>query len=148
MKYLTRMGWLASAVAVAMAGCAGYDNRKADFVQIDLKPVGHNAGEVGYVTMVPRDNATDLSFHVSGVYRSLHQVRLYTYIYKGSCTSRAAQPAYSLNDIVMVNRSSTGWDFSRTVPTPIGTLSGHGYSVVLTTGPEEGSIEQFCTEIP
>jgi len=53
---MTRMGRLASAVAVVMMGCAGYENHKAELVQIDLEPVDHNAGEIGYVTMVPRDN--------------------------------------------------------------------------------------------
>ncbi|MFK0090046.1 hypothetical protein ACIQUS_22465 [Pseudomonas sp. NPDC090755] len=148
MTLLTRMGWLASVVAVVMVGCADYERRKAEFVHVDLKPVGHNAGKIGYVTLVPRDKVTDMSFYVSGVYRTSREVRLYTYIYKGTCANRAAQPAYSLNDIVMVNRTTTGWAFNRTAPAPLSTLSGQGYSVVLTTGPEEGNTEQFCGEIP
>ncbi|MGV8918398.1 MAG: hypothetical protein ACOH2R_11460 [Pseudomonas sp.] len=139
-----RVLWLACTAVSLLAACA---SQPSQLTRVELAGEGRNTGRIGYVTLIPHDDSTEFNFFVSGVYGHLRPVRLYAFIYPGPCANRGAQPLYALNDQVITMQSPAGWSFNRTANVAVGKLSGVHYSMVVTSGPEEGNAQQFCGDI-
>jgi hypothetical protein len=87
--------------------------------------------------------------HLSGLPSYLvRPVRLYTYIYRGSCAQLPASAAYELNDVVVPFRQwAPPFALHKSVPLPPNELRSGGYSVVVRSGPVDGNIGLFCGDI-
>jgi hypothetical protein len=143
---------LVLATACVVVACATQTAAEKQVVNIPLNASLYNAGEIAQVTLAAHGDETDMSFFVSGVplYTSL-PVRLYTYIYPGSCQALGEKPAYALNQTVTTNRMHSGgrsvWTFSKAAPVSLAELRSKSYAVVLKTSPVDGSQGIFCGNI-
>lgn len=134
---------------VCLAGCPG-SGGAGDSVEIQLTATPRNAGRIGQATLSSRGERTELSAFVSGVPLGMTQpVRLYAYLYAGSCATHGAQPAYALNSTVLTSRLGPvdGWRLSRSAQVPLATLRATPHALVLRTAPADGGYDIFCGEI-
>lgn len=132
-----------------LAGCSG-SGGAGDSVEVKLTATPRNAGRLGQATLSPRGERTELSAFISGVPLGMTQpVRLYAYLYAGSCAKHGAQPAYELNNTVLTSRLDPvdGWRLSRSVQVPLATLRATPHALVLRTAPADGGYDIFCGEI-
>jgi hypothetical protein len=116
-----------------------------------------NAGEVGRAVLVPLGDRTQVTLIVSGVPPDLasRPVHLYTFAYRGSCTSPAAQPSYALTERVLTQSpSSTAivtaggpLTLSNVMPVSLDVLRKEGYALRVMTSPADGHREIFCGDI-
>jgi hypothetical protein len=147
--------WLASLVAAALScGCAGTpDNRRSDTVSFVLQAGPRNAGETGRGFMTARGDRTLINLTITGVPPwVVRPIKLFTFVYAGSCAKRNARPAYALNDTVQVNAqngtSGSGpFTIAKTVPAPMATLRSGEYAIVLRTSPADGNWDIFCGDM-
>jgi len=132
-------------VSATLFGCATSSNKS---VNIPLTATRQNAGQIGDVTLTSFDNKTGLSFFISGVPSGVVlPLRLYTFIYKGSCEKPGAV-AYAMNDQVNTERQPIrGWTLSRTAPVAMSELLAGGYSIVVRTASTDGNVDIFCGDI-
>jgi hypothetical protein len=116
--------------------------------QIELKASQRNLGELAWASFVPHGDSTAMVLNVSGVPSEfVRPVRLYTYIYRGSCDQLAASPAYALNDVVAPVRRSAPFTLNKSVPLASTQLRSGGYAVVVRSSPPDGLIDLFCGDI-
>jgi hypothetical protein len=117
-------------------------------VSIPLVATRHNTGQIGNVTLASWDKQTGFSFFISGVPSGASlPLRLYTFIYKGSC-QQPGPVAYAMNDHVNTERQAIrGWAFSRSAPVAMQALLSGGYSVVVRSAPDSGNVDIFCGDI-
>ncbi|HSC82219.1 MAG TPA: hypothetical protein VLC30_01250 [Pseudomonas sp.] len=135
-------------LALALSACA--TSAAAEYVQIKLKATQRNAGNIGQATLVPRGELTDVSATISGVPIGMtYPVRLYVYIYPGSCSQLGAQPAYALNRTVQTYRQGSAdvWQLSRSAAVPLTRLLATPHALVLRTPPADGNQDIFCGAI-
>ncbi|MDR6917070.1 hypothetical protein J2X66_003949 [Pseudomonas sp. 3296] len=132
-------------VSVTLFGCATSSNPS---VTVPLVATRQNAGQIGDVTLTSFDNKTGLSFFISGAPSGVTlPLRLYTFIYKGSCEKPGAV-AYAMNDQVNTERQPIrGWTLSRTAPVALSVLLAGGYSIVVRTASTDGNVDIFCGDI-
>ncbi|MDG9925273.1 MULTISPECIES: hypothetical protein [unclassified Pseudomonas] len=135
-------------LAFALSGCAS--NGGGDHVQVKLAGTAKNAGRIGQATLSPRGELTDVSAFISGVpFGTTLPVRLYAYIYLGSCQQPGAQPVYELNNTVLTDHrgSADGWRLSRTAKVALTTLRAEPHALILRTPPSDGGQDIFCGDI-
>jgi hypothetical protein len=141
--------WLALA-AVLVCGMGAAAGHAADVVNIPLRASTQNAGQTGSVSLASQGSETSLLFIISGVSRTTTRpLRVYTFIYEGSCASHADKPAYSMNQTLRpVSDTATGpWRFSKNAPIAYDALVGGNYAFVVRAGPWDGGMDLFCGEI-
>ncbi|SEI62081.1 hypothetical protein SAMN05192539_100337 [Paraburkholderia diazotrophica] len=146
---MKRQRWLAHA-AVLVCGMGAAAAHAADTVNIPLRASAQNAGQTGSVALASQGSETSLLFIISGVTRTTTRpLRVYTFIYEGSCASHAEKPAYSMNQTLRpVNDTPAGpWRFSRSAPIAYDRLVGGNYAFVVRAGPWDGGMDLFCGEI-
>ncbi|MCO6056598.1 hypothetical protein NG726_07905 [Pseudomonas sp. MOB-449] len=137
--------------AFVLCGCASpAGEAKKELLEVRLNATPKNAGRIAQATLVPRGDETSISFVISGVPSfTTRPVRLYTFIYPGSCVHPGASPAYELNNTVTTERHFKGdvWRMSKSAPVPLSTLRSGDYSLVLRTTPADGNYDIFCGDI-
>jgi hypothetical protein len=148
MNLAPRLIWIASMVTAVLTGCMSSENRNGEPVRVELQATRNNVGRIGYATLSPIGETTGVNAFVSGVQGSLRPVRLYTYIYTGSCSQMGAKPVYELNDRVTTHRTKAGWEYSRTAPVPLSELRSTKHALLVRSSPPEGSAALFCGDIP
>lgn len=92
-----------------------------------------------------------MSIFVSGVpFGVTLPVRLFAYVYPGSCAARGTQPSHALNNTVLTEHrgSADGWRLSRIAKVPLATLRTAPHALVLRTSASDGGYEIFCGDIP
>lgn len=147
MKCASRSILIMSLFAAVLAGCTGGGNQSSNTGRVDLQATGSNAGHIGYATLSALGETTGVEVFVNGVQGFLRPVRLYTYIYTGTCSAMGAKPVYSMNDQVTTRRTQAGWEYSRTAQVSLKDLRSTSHVLLLRSSPEEGSVDQFCGEI-
>jgi hypothetical protein len=140
--------WLALAAA-CVAGCAatGDGERGHEVVSVRLSASRQNLGQMAVVTLVSRGEKTGLTFLIGGVPPYIARpVRLYTYIYAGSCGNLAAKPAYEMNQTLnpVKDTASGPWTLSKVAPVAFSDLLSADYAIVVRAAPSDGSIDLFC----
>lgn len=138
-------------LALTLTGCTSNGGGAGEHIQVKLAGTAKNAGRIGQATLSPRGELTDVSAFVSGVpFGVTLPVRLFAYIYPGSCQQLGAQPAYELNNTVLTEHkgSADGWRLSRTAKVPLATLRSQPHALVLRTSPSDGGQNIFCGDIP
>jgi len=139
----------ATLLAFVLSGCTSQGG--GEHVQMRLSGTAKNAGRIGQATLSPRGELTDVSIFVSGVpFGVTLPVRLFAYVYPGSCAARGAQPSYALNNTVLTEHrgSADGWRLSRIAKVPLATLRTAPHALVLRTSASDGGYEIFCGDIP
>lgn len=139
----------ATLLTFALSGCTSHGG--GEHVQMRLTGTAKNAGRIGQATLSPRGELTDVSIFVSGVpFGVTLPVRLFAYVYPGSCAARGEQPSYALNNTVLTEHrgSADGWRLSRIARAPLTKLRAAPHALVLRTAPADGSQDIFCGEIP
>jgi hypothetical protein len=150
MKGLTAL--LASCVLSACA--ASPDVRRDDSVDIALSAARINAGETGRAFLVPLGDRTQATIIVSGVPVELasRPVHLYTFIYKGSCSSLSEPPSYALNERVLTQSTTSTvggpLNITNVAPVAILVLQREPHAIRIMTSPADGNREIFCGDIP
>ena len=145
-----RSRWVTTLAALAASGGAmTAEGGSAGVFQIELKASLRNQGEIAWASFAPNGDSTAMVLNVSGVPSYfVRPVRLYTYIYQGSCAQLPASPAYELNEVVVpVRRSAPPFTLNKSVPLPSSQLRSGGYSVVVRASPPDGQIDLFCGDI-
>jgi hypothetical protein len=138
-------------LSLSLTGCASSGGGDSDPVQVKLKATPKNAGRIGQATLSPRGERTDVSIFISGVpFGVTLPVRLYAYLYRGSCAQPGAQPAYDLNQTVLTYHmgSADGWRLSRSADVALATLRAEPHALLLRTPPSDGGQDIFCGDIP
>lgn len=110
----------ATVAAVAMTAYAGSEGE----FQIKLNASLRNQGETASAVFAPSGETTSMVLTLSGVPRYLDRpVRLYTYIYRGSCGQRPVSPALELNQVVVpIRQSAPRFMLNKSVPLPVARL--------------------------
>lgn len=136
------------AVLVITASLLGCATSSTTSVNVPLVATRQNAGQIGSVTLTDWDKQTGLSFFISGAPSGVTlPLRLYTFIYRGSCQKRGPV-AYAMNDLVNTKRQPIrGWTLSRVAPVALPTLLSGEYSIVVQTAATDGSVDIFCGDI-
>jgi hypothetical protein len=145
-----RLRWVATLTALAAsAGAMTAEGRSDGEFQIKLKASLRNQGEIAWASFAPNGDSTAMVLNVSGVPSYfVRPVRLYTYIYRGSCVQLPASPAYELNEVVVpFRRPGPPFTLNKSVPLPSNQLRSGGYSVVVRSSPPDGNIDLFCGDI-
>lgn len=143
------------AIAVAATfGCAAVDVPGSDKTfTFALQAARRNAGETGQAAMTSLEDKTALVLTISGVPPWVGRpVRLYTFVYRGSCAHHDEKPAFSLNESTQPytpGRPAVAGPFtlSKTVPLPMAALRSGGYAVVVRASPVDGGDDLFCGDI-
>lgn len=133
-------------VTASLFGCSTTSEHG---VTMPLTATRHNAGQIASTTLTSWDKQiTGFSFFISGVPTgSSLPLRVYTFIYKGSC-QQPGPVAYEMNDQVTTERVATsGWTFERSAPVAMSILLSGGYSIVVRSVPEDGNADLFCGDI-
>ncbi|MGF6694502.1 hypothetical protein [Pseudomonas sp. D(2018)] len=137
--------------ACGLCGCASpAGDASNEMLEVRLNATPKNAGRIAQATLVPRGDETSISLVISGVPSyTTRPVRLYTFIYPGSCAHPGGTPAYELNRTLTTDRHFRGdvWRMSKSAPVPLSTLRAGDYSLVLRTTPADGSFDIFCGDI-
>ncbi|MDM0047720.1 hypothetical protein [Variovorax sp. J22R115] len=148
-----------AAIAIAqfvISGCAGTGSTTrpsaaADAVVIPLKATPINAGKVGRVTVLPLDGNTGVLLYFTGVpWHTTMPVHVYTYIYEAACGALPPQPAYALNEKVLVSSYWVGGpaeSLAHTSPLQMNELLSGRYSIALRSAPGDGGQVIFCGEL-
>lgn len=144
MKFTTPLAALM--LAVSLAGCATSTGKS---VNVTLNATRQNTGQIGNVTLSDWGKETGLSFFVSGVPTgAVLPLRLYSFIYKGSCQQPGAV-AYEMNDKVNTERQAVrGWAFTRSAPVAMSELLSGDYSILVRSASTDGNTDLFCGDIP
>ena len=145
----------ALAVIVLVLAVRATWSEAADAVYVTLLPTTRNAGQIGRAFLLPEGGKTRVQVEVSGVPPMLatRPVHLYTYLYKGRCDQRSAEPAFALNDRVLAQTpagvaSGRGpYTVSNNAPLALDRLSAGPYAIVVRTSPADGSVEIFCGNV-
>ena len=142
------------ALCAAMAGLLGAcanpsgDGGNARTLSVPMQAGQQNLGATAQATLLAQGEQTEISFFFSdplplGVTRP---PTLYAFIYPGSCTKPAPQPAYRINGM-HTNAVIGGWTFGRMVPVALDKLRAGNYSIRVRTSPQDRSIDIFCGDI-
>ena len=125
------------------------EGRSDEQFQIELNPSARNQGKLAWAFFAPSGDSTSMVLNVSGVPSYLvRPVRLYTYIYRGSCVELPVSPAYELNGVVVPDRQwMPPFTLRKSVPLPPTQLRSGGYSVVVRSSPVDGNLDLFCGDI-
>jgi hypothetical protein len=145
-----RLRWVTALAALAAsAGVMTAEGRSDGGFQITLKASLRNQGEMAWASFAPNGDSTAMVLNVGGVPSGfVRPVRLYTYIYRGSCAQLPASPAYELNEVVVpTRRSGPPFTLNKSVQLPSNELRSGGYSVVVRASPPDGNIDLFCGDI-
>jgi hypothetical protein len=143
-RWVTTLAALAAS-AGAMTAEGGSDGE----FQIKLMASSRNQGKMAWASFAPIGDSTAMVLYVSGVPSEfVRPVRLYTYIYRGTCVQLPELPTYELNEVVVpIRRSAPPFTLNKRVPVPSNQLRSSGYSVVVRSSPPDRSIDLFCGDI-
>jgi hypothetical protein len=144
LRCVTALAVLAASAAMTAQGST--DGR----FQIQLQASLRNQGAMAWAFFAPTGESTSMVLDVSRVPSCLvRPVRLYTYIYRGSCVDRLpAPPAYELNEVVVPARQfAPQFKLNKSVPLPSSQLRSGSYSVVVRSSPPDGNFDLFCGDI-
>ena len=145
-----RLRWLVALTALAASAVATTaEGGSDDEFRITLNASSRNQGKLAWAFFAPHGDGTSIVLNVSGVPSDLvRPVRLYTYVYQGSCVELPASPAYELNEVVVPHRQwAPPLTLNKSLPMPASQLRSGGYSIVVRSGPLDGSIDLFCGDI-
>ncbi len=130
----------------ALAACAGSD--KSRLLTLELMPGPQNLGHIAQASLTEQGANTGISIFVGGVPASMGRpLQIYSYIYPGSCSNLAVQPAFSLNENVRAERTSNGWYLSKRLAVSLASLSAQPYALLLRSSPADNSLTLFCGDI-
>jgi hypothetical protein len=145
----------AFAAIVLVLAIRATDGAAADAVYVTLQATQRNAGQIGRAFLLPEGTGTRVQVEVSGVPPMLatRPVHLYTYLYKGRCDQRSAEPAFALLDRVLAQTpagtpSARGpFTVSNPVRLPFERVTAGPYAIVIKTSPADGSVDIFCGNV-
>lgn len=146
----TGYGLIMGAMSACIAGCAtsAGNGQAREVVNVPLAAAPQNTGRAAMASMVRHGNGTGFMISVGGVSPVLRTipVRLYTYIYPGSCGNLGTQPAYQMNrslrsDEITVNGP---WTLYNTAPVSFEQIRSGDYALVVRSAPWNGSVDLFC----
>lgn len=146
----TGYGLLLSAMTACIAGCAtSTGNPQArEVVNVPLAASPHNTSRAAMASMVRRGEGTAFMITVGGVSPVVTTipVRLYTYIYPGSCANLGPRPAYQMNRILSSDEFTVRgpWTLYKTAPVGFDQLRSGDYALVVRSTPWDGSVDLFC----
>jgi len=143
--------WLVIAGCITACSTTPETQSNKQVVDIPLAASPQNKGEVARATLAAQGDETGMLFFISGVPTGTTlPVRLYTYIYPGSCGALGAKPAYEMNKTVITDRlanEAAGLTLSRKAPVALNVLRSNGYAIVVRTSPQDGHLDIFCGNI-
>ena len=141
------------ACVIALAACATPD---APSVVVPLLATPANAGALGRATLMPAPEGSriEVFFTAAGAQPTV-PLHVYTYLYEGRCAALPRQPAFSLNERVLVRTPrgdlATGrrgpFTLSHTVPLQLAELTGGRYALALRSAPTDGGELLYCGDL-
>jgi hypothetical protein len=123
---------------------------KNNRVYVKLKGSQFNAAAIGNATFVSTgENSSSVTIIMSRITSStIRPLRIYTYIYPGSCENLGETPAYELNDIkVTYDRGGNTWEANRRIPVALSSLLENDYALVIRSTAADGNLDLFCGDI-
>jgi hypothetical protein len=144
----------ALALVIAVGGISGCASKsESQLRSIPLNATLYNPGHNAQVTLAPMGNQTVLWLFISGVpLGTASPVRLYTYLYLGSCAGLGPKPVYDLNQSVNTQfylsesgiRGNRDIHLRKSVPLGYDALRSGGYALVVRGSPADGGHDIFC----
>lgn len=98
-------------------------------------------------------DSTWLRLTISGVPAwTTRPVRIFTFIYAGSCAGHDVVPTFALNDVVqadLMGNSNLFGPFTllKSVPASLIELHSRAYAVVLRSSAADGNVDLFCGDL-
>ena len=122
---------------------------KKRIVQINLKASQFNAGALGSVSFVEAGESGEVLFNIAGLQPWISRpVHIYAYIYPGTCAKLGKEPAYEMNDTVIMSRvRGDAWKVAKKLPVALSNLLAGSYAVVVRSSPADGGRDLFCGDI-
>jgi hypothetical protein len=139
--------------STALVGAADESKKKKvdrnDRFSIKLKGSQWNASAIGNAIFVATDETSQVTIVMGGISKFISRpVRIYTYIYPGSCGNLGEAPAYELNDTKITNsKGNNAWDVSKRIPVALSSLLENDYALVIRSTPPDGNRDLFCGDI-
>lgn len=137
---------------LVLAGCA--TTPSPEQAVVPLAPTPTNAGSLARATLLPGPEGTRIEvFFTAAGHQPTAPLHVYTYLYEGRCEALPAQPAYALNDNVLV-RTPRGdfaqgrrgaFTLSHSVPLQLAELGR--YALALRSSPADGGGLLYCGEL-
>lgn len=142
--------WLAPLLTTGMISACMTPATNPPVVNVPLNATRHNAGHIARVSLSAQGETTSMAFFIGGVPQSVTRpVRLYTFVYPGTCDHLGPSPAYAMNQnlITYPVAKQRGWTLARSAPVPLGELRAGTYAIVVRTTPPNGRLDIFCGDI-
>jgi hypothetical protein len=139
--------------STALFGAADESKKKTvdgkERLSIKLKGSKQNASAIGNATFVATDETSQVKIVMGGISKFvMRPVRIYTYIYPGSCENLDEAPAYELNDTKITNsKGNNTWDVSKRIPVALSSLLENDYALVIRSTPSDANRDLFCGDI-
>lgn len=137
------------AVQACLVGCATspQDGHPREVANVPLVAAPRNLGEVATVSLARKGEDTSFAIVVGGVSSPVTlPVRFYTFIYRGSCSNLAPNPAYEMNETLVAEGMTVRgpWTLHKAAPIRFSELRSGDYALVVRTAPWDGSVDLFC----
>jgi hypothetical protein len=147
------MGLALSAAFCGVSAAWASGHRGKEMVEVVLHAGPRNIGQNGRAWLAARNDATAITYTVTGVPPWMARpVRLYTFVYAGSCAQHSEPPVHALNESVqagLFSRSSAVGPFTlaKTVPQSLDALRSGAFALVVRTSPADGNVDLFCGDL-
>ncbi|KUE86340.1 hypothetical protein ASL20_24635 [Cupriavidus necator] len=139
--------WMLAAVPACLVACATAPEHPREVVDVPLAAAPGNLGEVGTASLARRGDETSVVITISGVSPPVTRpLRLYAFIYPGTCGKLTATPVVSMNQ-TRRGEATTGngpLRLHRDAQIPLENLRSGDYALVVRSAPWDGSVDLFC----
>ena len=142
--------WLAALLTAGMLSACMTSPTNQLVVNIPLNATKQNAGQIAQASLAAQGETTSMSFFIGGVPQGVTRpVRLYTFVYPGSCGQLGPSPAYAMNQTLVTQpvAKRRGWTLSKSAPVALSELRAGGYALVVRTTAADGGVDIFCGDI-
>jgi hypothetical protein len=143
----------AAALTLMLACAAGppkespAGDRKA--LEVKLITRDYSAGGLGKAVFVEAGEIDEAIIYITGFSHWISRpVRIFTYIYPGTCKSPGAKPAYEMNETTLMDKlHDNEWKVAKKLPVKLRALLETNHAIVIRSSPGDGNLNLFCGDI-
>jgi hypothetical protein len=123
--------------------------RRAAVTRVPLAATSLNAGEIGFVTLIPQAGGTDFVLQVSGVPNWVTRpVHLYTSVHEGSCRALSPAPMYGASRVLASREMRGGFLTVRNATSvSMDALRASPHAIVVRSSPADAGWMLFCGDV-
>lgn len=144
---------MAAALSLALACAAGPKKESpaggGKVLEVKLITKDYSAGGLGKAIFVEAGETDEAIIYITGFSQWISRpVRIFTYIYPGTCKSLGKKPAYELNENTLMNAAGRNeWKVTKKLPVKLSALLEGNHAIVIRSSPGDGNLNLFCGDI-